>query len=133
MHSNQQTKQDWQKEDPLLKCSYSSPFAIDEAGYRTSTKAYNIQCWCQDAKTMIKYIRTANIKCTHLCLSQTVTPRFQCLPQLDQKTKLIPIELLHYSDQRSITRNNVYLETQLLQIDGITEVLEHKQTDGTAS
>ena len=26
-----------------------------------------------------------------------------------------------------------YLETQLLQIEGITEVLEHKQTDGTAS
>ena len=49
------------KKIPQLKSSYSSPFTIDGAGYHSSTKAYDIQCWCQDAKTLIKYIRTAYI------------------------------------------------------------------------
>ena len=46
---------------PLLKCSYSSLFGIDEAGNCTSTKAYDIQCQHQDVKTLIKYIRTVFI------------------------------------------------------------------------
>ena len=49
------------KKIPPLKSSYSSPFAIDEAVYCTSTSAYNIQCQDQDAKTLIKYIQAAYI------------------------------------------------------------------------
>ena len=50
-----------EKKIRLLKCSDSSPLTIDEAGYHTSTKAYDIQCQHQDAQTWIKYIRTAYI------------------------------------------------------------------------
>ena len=44
------------KKIPPPKYSYSMPFAIDIAGYHTSTKAYDIQCWHHDAKTLTKYI-----------------------------------------------------------------------------
>ena len=49
------------KKIPPFKCNYSSPFAIDEDGNRTSTTVYDFQCRHQDATTLIKQLQTAYI------------------------------------------------------------------------
>ena len=45
------------KKIPQFHCGLSSPFAIEEGGTRTSTKAYDLQCKQSDAKDLITLLQ----------------------------------------------------------------------------
>ena len=45
------------KKIPKCHCGFSSPFAIEEGGTRTSTKAYDVQCKQSDAKDIITLLQ----------------------------------------------------------------------------
>jgi hypothetical protein len=114
---------------PTFKCRYVTPTFDDDDGQKVSTQSYDVQCWKSDAKVLIDLIEqtygTDSSSFVFYKRRHTDLLAYQCAI-LQQKEylsikRIIPIQGVS-TDLMSTLRND------LLDIEGIFEILEHRQT-----
>lgn len=118
---------------PKFKCCYSSPFQYiteeDKPGQRLTSKSYNMETRQRDAKVMITLLKQTFLN----------NPTFMfhwmqhTLPQVYSNTIWVQNKYLsntHVIPIAGVTCELMfYLSSELLQIEGVTHVLEHSKTD----
>ena len=117
------------KKIPKFRCGFSSPFLVDDDGYRFATKTFDLQCRQQDAKELIELLSTTYRDNPRFVFhrvrhSQPDTYRRAILKQNAylKKSRIVPIEglssdMLWYGMRERINS-----------IPGVHRVTKHRMT-----
>jgi hypothetical protein len=116
------------KNIPRFQCGFTSPFVITADKNRIATKSYDFQCRQKDAKELIQLLQTtyqANPSFIFHKLRHKNLPAYtnaiRKQNSLLANSRVVPIQGVNEDQMFS-------LENELLQVDGIKEILRHKET-----
>jgi hypothetical protein len=113
---------------PEFKLVFSSPYVMLHEGNRIATKSYDLQVRQQDAKDMVNLLRQAYENdprfIFHKMRHQNIVTYTNAIRKQNaflSHSRVVPIQ--------GITEDMMFaLELELKQVDGITDVLRHKDT-----
>ena len=118
------------KKIPKFHCGFSSPFAIEEGGTRTSTKAYDLQCKQSDAKDLIALLqetyKTNHQFIFHRIRHHDLTAYKNAIRKQNSflaKSHIVPI--------KGVTMEaRFYVSNEISQIPGVIDTFPHKDLAG---
>ena len=116
------------KNIPKFQCGFTSPYHIDDDGNRTATKSYDLQVRQKDAKELINLLQQTYKENPIFIFHKMRHTAVQAYQNAIRKqnsflstSRVIPIQGI---DEVVM----FYFENDLLQLNGVNEILRHKDT-----